>query len=244
MTPEELMADVCPRIHDTGWAFFFAPETLATGKELGLDGFRFYFLGRGGVLGDVDAAVVCSAFGYFEPSLVERIWDSARAVMAPRDAGRAFLACGAEFGRARFSDLDGMAAFCAAADAVNEAADPVGLALYAAARAEPLADDAPAHAMQLLYVLRELRGSAHLLAVRACGLDARTAHCVARPQDLGLFGWPDDASVDVTDTDRAKWAAAEELTDDLLLPAYAVLDDAGRAALVAGLDQIEAVLAG
>ena len=193
MTPDELMADVCPRIHDTGWAFFFAPETLAKGKELGLDGFRFYFLGRGGVLGDVDAAVVCSAFGYFEPALVERIWDSARAVMAPRDAGRAFLACGAEFGRARFSDLDGMAAFCAAADAVNEAADPVGLALYAAARAEPLADDAPAHAMQILSVLRELRGSAHLLAVRACGLDARTAHCVARPQDLGLFGWPDDA---------------------------------------------------
>jgi hypothetical protein len=244
VTPEELMADVCPQIGHAGWAFFFAPDTLGRAKELGLDGFRFYFLGRGGVLGDVEAAVVSSAFGYFEPSLVERIWDSARAVMAPRDGGRAFLACGAEFGRARFSGLDALPAFCAAADAVNEAADPVGLSLYAAARAEPLAEDAPAHAMQMLYLLRELRGSAHLLAVRACGLDARTALRVRQPQSVGQFGWPDDAAVEVTDADRAKWAAAEDLTDALLRPAFAVLDKAGQTALVSGLDQIESALAG
>jgi hypothetical protein len=243
MTPEELMADVCPRIRDAGWAFFFAPETLARAKQLGLDGFRFYFLGRGGVLGDVDAAVVSSAFGYFEPSLVERIWDSAKQVMAPRDAGRAFLACGADFGRARFAGLEALPAFCAAADAVNDAADPIGLALYAAARAEPLADDAPARAMQLLYLLRELRGGAHLVAVRASGLDGLTALCVQQPLNVGQFGWPDDA-VNVTDADRARWETAEQLTDELLLPAFAVLDDAGRDALVTGLDQIEEALAG
>jgi hypothetical protein len=244
VTPEELMADVCPRISETGWAFFFAPETLTHARELGLDGFRFYFLGRGGVLGDVDAAVVASAFGYFEPSLVERTWDTARAVMAPRDAGRAFLACGAEFGRAHFAHLETMPAFCAAASAVNDAADPVGLTLYSAVRAEPLARDAPARAMQIIYLLRELRGSAHLLAVRACGLDALTAHCVQQPQNLGPFGWPETAGVDITDDDRAKSAAAERLTDELLRPAYSVLDETGRDALITGLDQIEAALAG
>jgi hypothetical protein len=244
MTPEELMADVCPRIRDVGWAHYFAPGTLATGQELGLDGFRFYFLGRGGVLGDVDSAVVASAFGYFNPDLVERIWDSGRAVLAPRDAGRAYLACAADFGRAQFASLEGLDEYCAAADAVNDAADPVGLALYAAARAEPLAADPPARAMQITSVLRELRGSAHLLAIRASGLDALTAHCVKRPQDLGMFGWTDADLVAVTDDDRARWGAAEQLTDEMLLPAYSVLDETGRAALIAGLDQIEGALAG
>ena len=211
--------------------------------ELGIDGFRFYFLGRGGVLGDVDATVVASAFGYFNPELVRTVWDSARAVVDPRTAGHAFVECAADFGRAHFSGLDGLEAFCAAADAVVAAADPVGLALYAGAVSEPWADDPPARTMQLLALLREYRGSVHLLAVRASGLDALTAHCVKRPQDLGMFGWSEDDAVAVTDQDRADWQAAEDLTDRLVLPAYSVLDEAGRAALVAGLDQVEAVLA-
>ena len=55
--------------------FYFAPSTVAVGKEHGLDGFRFYFLGRGGVLGDVESQVVASAFGYFEPGLGDKMWD-------------------------------------------------------------------------------------------------------------------------------------------------------------------------
>ena len=237
------MANVCPRIRDLGWAFFFAPETTARADELGLGGLRFYFLGRGGVLGDVDASVVGRAFGYFEPSFLEKMWDSARERVSPRDAARAYLRCAAEFGRSRFAEIDGLDAYCAAADLVNETADPTGLALYAAWRTEPLADDPPARAMQLTFLLRELRGSAHLVAVRASGLDPLTAHCVHRPQDLAMFGWAADDAVDVTDDDRARWDAAEGLTDELLLPAYAVLDEAGRRALVAGLDRLESVLA-
>jgi len=237
------MADACPRIRDLGWAFYFAPDTIARAEGLGIDGLRFYFLGRGGVLGDVDAAVVQSAFGYFEPSLIETMWDSARAVVAPREAAHAFQSCAAAFGRARFAGLEGLDAYCRAADAVNQAADPIGLPLYAAWRAEPMDDDPPAHAMQVTNLLRELRGSAHLLAVRASGLDALTAHCVKRPADLAMFGWSPAQAVDVSDGDRLKWESSERLTDELLLPAYSVLDDAGREAFVGGLDRIEAALA-
>jgi len=99
MTPQQLITAACPKIGALGSAFYFQPATLATGKEKGLDGFRFYILGRGGVLGDVEAPVITSAFGYFEPSLVARLWDSARAVVAPRDAGRLYMACCQEFGR-------------------------------------------------------------------------------------------------------------------------------------------------
>ena len=243
MTPEELVAAASPRIAALGSAFYFVPETAARGKELGLDAFRFYFLGRGGVLGDVEAPVVASAFGYWNPDLVAKMWDSARTVMPPREAGRAYFEACAELGRRRLADLPGLDAFCAAAGAVNDAADPVGLSLYAGIRAEPLADDEPGRAMQLVSVLRELRGSAHLLAVRAAGVEPRTAHFVTRPDDGAMFGWPDELAPTVTDADRAAMVEAEAITDRVVTPAYAALDDAGARALLAGLDAMEAALA-
>ena len=63
MDPRETIAAIAPKTADIGSAFYFHPDTVATAKSLGLDGFRMYFLGRGGVLGDVEPAVVSSAFG-------------------------------------------------------------------------------------------------------------------------------------------------------------------------------------
>jgi hypothetical protein len=229
MTPEELVTVACPQINTMGPAFYFVPDTFARGEELGLDGISFYVLGRGGVLGDVDAGVIASAFGYFNPTLVATMWDAARKAAAPRDAGHAFMECSAAFGRKNFGTLDGLDAFCQAAGAVNDAADATGLALYAAVAAEPLADDLPGRAMQLVTVLREFRGSAHLIALRASDLEAKKAHYIRRPNDGALFGWSEDDAPIITDADRAAWQAA-------------VLDDAGRQALVAGLDAMESKL--
>ena len=89
MDSMELVQTACPKIGSLGSAFYFHPDTVAKGKELGLDGFRFYFLGRGGVLGDVEPQVIQSAFGYFEPGLIAKIWNSAKETMAPtRPRGR------------------------------------------------------------------------------------------------------------------------------------------------------------
>jgi len=243
VTTDELMALACPKVRDLGWAFYFTPETLARAGELGLDGFRFYFLGRGGVLGDADAAVVASAFGYFEPTLVASMWDSGREVLAPRDAGREFFGCAASFGRAHLGDLPGLDAFCAALGAVDAAADPTGLALYAGASAEPRATDLPGRTMQLVSVLRELRGSAHLVALRSVGLPARVAHAIARPTDQEMFGWTADQAPAATDLDRERYVEAEAVTDRMVAPAYDVLDATGRAALIDGLAAMEAALA-
>jgi len=242
MTPAETIADACPKIRDLGWAFYFAPGTLAKGNELGLDGLRFYVIGRGGVLGDVESSVISSAFGYFEPGLVETMWTSAKARVAPRVAARAYMECGAGFGRARLAAVPDLERFCAAAGAVNDAADPVGLALYSGIRCEPLADDLPARAMQLLTVLREFRGSAHLIAIRASGLDTKTAHFIRRPADVGMFGWNDADAPAISEVEVAKLAEADELTDRLVLPAYSVLDEPSRDALISGLDHIAAAL--
>ena len=78
------------------------------------------------MLGDVDATVIASAFGYFNPTLVATMWDAARTVVAPRQAGHAYMECCATFGRKAFAGVPGLDAFCQAAGAVNDAADPVG----------------------------------------------------------------------------------------------------------------------
>jgi hypothetical protein len=242
MKSMELVQASCPRIGSLGSAFYFDPDTVAKGKELGLDGFRFYMLGRGGVLGDVEPQVVQAAFGYFNPGLIVKIWNSAKERMAPRDAAAAYLECAHEFGRQKFSDIDGLDAYCAAAEAVNAATNVAALPLYAGMSAEPLADDLPARAMQLTALLREYRGSVHLLAIRAKGLDDAVAHAIKRPDDVETFGWGEAPTV--TDDDRAKHVAAEELTDELVLEAYGVLDDAEGDALMSGLDAMEAAVQG
>lgn len=244
MDASELVAAVCPKIRDLGWAFYFTPETAAVGESLGLDIYKFYFLGRGGVLGDAEPEVVASAFGYFSPSLVAQVWNEARSIHSPRDAALTYMSCCADLGRARFSGIDGLDDFCDAAGAVNDSADPVGLTLYAGIRSVPLVNDPPGRAMQLMTVLREFRGSAHLLAVRAVGLDSKTAHYLKRPNDMAMFGWRDDETPEVSDADRGKLEAAERLTDELVLPPFSVLDETARSSLNAGVETIADALAG
>lgn len=227
-------------IGSIGAAFYFAPSTVTTGKEHGLDGFRFYFLGRGGVLGDVEANVVASAFGYFNPDLVAKMWNSAKEKVAPRDAARLYIQCAHDFAREKLADVDGLDALADALAKVNEAVDPAGLALYSGVAAEPVPDDDAARAFHLCMVLREARGSAHLLAVRAAGLSPRAAHQVKRPDDVATFGWE---PLTLSDDDTARWQHAEDLTDQIMEPAFAVLDDAERRAVVDGLGRVSAALA-
>lgn len=232
-------------IYLIGAAFYFSPDTIDYGKQqLGIDGYRFYFLGRGGVLGDVDADVVRSAFGYFEPGFLRKKWESAieRSSAGPRDAAKAYLACAHEFGRARFAGLPGLDGFVDAATQVIGAVEGASLPLFAGVRAEPVPTDAPAAAKHQAVVLRELRGSAHLLALTACGLDSAKAHVIKRPTELDLFGYTAETAPTVTDAHRAAWERAERLTDELLAPAYATLSDEQADALIAGAQAMAGAL--
>ena len=242
MTPLDLVRQACPIINDTGWAYYFTPETQAKGAELGLKGPMFYFAGRGGVLGDCDADVVTAAFGYFNPAVVRRAWESATSIRPAREIGRAHFECCADLGRQKLGGVANLAAFVEAADAVNRAAEPDGLALYAAFKAEPLAQDLAGRAMQLVAVLREFRGSAHLIAVRASGLTTKQAHFSKRPNDVAMFGWTPEVAPVLDDDVANKMKAAEDLTDQIVLPAYSVLDDAGARALLDGARAIKAAV--
>ncbi|MDA8147760.1 MAG: hypothetical protein M0Z93_03150 [Actinomycetota bacterium] len=245
MTPEELVADACPKIGVLGSAFYFTPETVARGKELGLDGFRFYFLGRGGVLGNVEPAVVQSAFGYFESGLATKMWSSARerTTLTEREVGREYVLASQEFGRRNFAGLAGLEELCGAAESVVASVHPAGLALYAALAAEPLPDDAPARAMQLVTVLRELRGSIHLLAVVAAGVSPMVAHYYRRPGDFTTFGYSEDDAPEITGEIEEAMHAVDAHTDRLMAQAFGVLSEPERAALADGVNRMAAAVA-
>ncbi len=238
MTALDTISASAAPIGAAGAAFYFAPATLARGKELGLDGMRFYILGRGGVPGDAESDVVASAFGYFSPALIAKLWNTAKEKVDPREAGRVYHECCAEIGRSKLADVEGLEAYCDAAEAVVAAAHPAGLALFAGIAAEPRAEDLPGRAAQLAATLRELRGSAHLLAVLASGLEPGVAHAIKRPDMVAAFGY--ETAPEGADDDAAKLDAAEALTDQLLLPAYRALTEEQGDALVAGIEAMAA----
>ncbi len=238
MTPEAVISATAGPTGNVGSAFYFHPDTLAKGKSLGLDGMRFYLLGRGGVLGDVEPQVVASAFGYFNPGLIAKLWNTAKEKLDPREAGRVYHECCAEIGRQKLEGVEGLDAYCDAAEAVIAAAHPAALALFAGIAAEPLADDLPGRAAQVTAVLRELRGSAHLVAVLASGLEPSVAHAIKRPDMIAGFGY--ETAPDIAEDDPAKLDAAEVLTDQLLMPAYSAVTDEQRAALATGIEAIAA----
>ncbi len=229
MSATEVMSATASATGDIGASFYFAPESLAKGSDVGLDGFRLYVLGRGGVMGDVSAAVAQSAFGYFNPEMVANIWDSGVEIMSAREAADVYWQCAADHGRAKLADVEGLAEYCTAAEAIIAAADRDGLPLFAGAASMPLVDDLPGRAYQLAVVLRELRGSAHLAAVRSAGLVPREAHALKRPEMVEMFGWKD---IVISDDTEAKMAEAENMTNAALECCYSVLDDSVAADFV------------
>lgn len=238
----DLVRDVSPAINAIGGKFMLHPDTASLGIANGFENpFAFYFLGRGGVLGDVDADVVASAFGFFGPSMVRTMWGLGSQVMAPRAAARLFTEACHQWGQAHLAGVEGLDRLADLCEKVIESADPTGLTLFAGWRAEPLPDDAPARAAQVLHVLREHRGSAHLVAVVATGLKPIEAMVVAQGTERPRrFGW--EEPLPDPEVHRPTREQAEELTDRLVREAFSVLDGDERAELRELVSAVEAAL--
>ncbi len=244
-TAAETVTATAGLIGAIGSAFMLHPETMARATELGYpNGFAFYFAGRGGVLGDVDADVVVASFGFFAPAMTRMMWEQGVAVHGARTAGHQYAEACAAWGRHRLAGIDGIDRLVHLAERVVAAADPAGLPLFAGWRAEPRVDDAPGRAMQLMHVLREWRGSAHVVAALASGLTPLEAILTKDgPDRAKMFGWaepfPDVSAL----VDRRN--AAEDLTDRLCAPAYESALDAGeRGEFVALVEKVGSVLLG
>lgn len=240
MTPEDICTATAEPLGNIGAHFYFQPETLAAGKELGLDGFRFYVLGRGGVMGDVDAALVQSGFGYFDPALIAKMWNSAKERVGPKAAATAYLEAGYALARTNFEDSPALAAFAAAAEKVIDSVDRSALPLFAAHAAMPVPEDTAAAAYHYAIVLRELRGSVHLAAVAAAGLHSRVAHQMRRPDMVESFGWKEE--LDVMAEHHNRRSRVDEMTDDAMTQIYSALDDEEGAAFVDGVTEMATAL--
>ena len=214
-----------PAVAGLGGAFMISPEASAEGQDGGFRGRELYVVGRGGALGDATPAAVVAAFGFWEPGLIAGAWEAGRAkAPVPVTLARYAEVC-RDWGRHRWADLGEVDRLAEVLGAVVDAADPSGWPLYAGWRAVPLPPDAPGRAAQLLHVLREHRGGAHLAAVRTAGLTPLEAVVAGPggPENAAFFGWSETLP-EATDELRSRRERAEELTDELVAPAYDVLD--------------------
>ncbi len=242
MTARDTLTAIAGPTGDIGAAFYFHPATVAAGKELGLNGFTFYILGRGGALGDVSPAIVSAAFGYFNPDTIATAWEKASATMTPSAAAQAYWdECGKR-GAESFGGIDPevLSAYVAAADIVIDHADLAAAPLFAGTAQLTCSENIAGRAMQKAAVLRELRGSVHLCAVLASGLSDAQAHAIKRPGDVAVFGWEEAPSVPIDGDDRMD--AAEELTNTMLERAFFALTREQADALRAGTSAMHAAL--
>lgn len=227
MTPADAAAAVAPPISDFGSRFMLDPGFYVGAAAEGFEGLDFYVVGRGGVLGDVDADVVSAAFGFFEPSAVRAMWERGSKVMAPADAAVHFSDGCAQWCRDRFTaDID-YSAVTELGGRIIDAAPIAGMALFAAWKAVERPSDPKGSAGLTLHILRELRGGAHVIGEMATGLDPLSTVLVKGGIGTArMLGWQPPFP-DVGDCTEA-WEQGERITNAIVATAFVALDEADR----------------
>jgi len=229
MDPLQAATDSASAISTIGSHFMLAGPTYARGAEAGFSGLDFYFRGRAGVLGEVDAGVVAATLAFFEPTHVRTQWEAGRGVMPAGDAAQLFAACAATWAAEHVPDDLDAARLAALAGAVVERTPEAIAPIFAGWRTLPVPEDPKAAAVHHLNALRELRFAYHAAAVLTSGLSVLEAMSLRSPHMLQLFGWAEGVP---TDGLQERWDAAEAQTDVSMARALAVLEDAERAELV------------
>ena len=242
MTVQEFAREAGKKIGPMGGAFMMSPSAGAAGQEIGLDFMTYYAMGRGGVLGDVTGTAVADAFFFFNPDLVAGTWDGGKAGTDPREVAKHYADACAAWGRENLADVEGLDEFTKLAERVTQAAEPTpSSSLFAGWRDVPLPDDAPGRvAIQCVLVLRELRGGAHVEAVKQVGVAPADAVATNSPGMFQIFGWTHE--MPDTEPFKASCAEAERITDDFVAPAFAVLSDDERETFAKVLGAVAAKL--
>ncbi|MGP0032125.1 MAG: SCO6745 family protein [Acidimicrobiales bacterium] len=202
-------------IHDIGTAIYLSPDVFAWAGEWGWSNpFSFYFAGRGGMLGDVSADVVCAALGWFEPGAVKAMYEEGAAVATPSVGAQRMAEATARWGQKYLSDIDGLEDIVALTEATVDGLEGSALPLFVGWRGADRAGDAGGRAAQLMQILREWRGGLHLVATTAAGLSPLEAILTNEGEGQAkFFGWPEPFSN--CDAIRDRHREAEDLTDRL-----------------------------
>jgi hypothetical protein len=246
LTSEEAISQVAPIIGDLGSKFMLDPVTMETATTLGYGHpFALYFLGRGGVLGNVDADVITAAFAFFEPGMVRTMWEMARQTADADTAVKQYADLCAKYGQSHLAGVAGLERFNELAEKVIDAVDVTGLSLFAGWRRVPRPSDPAARAYHNIHVMREWRGSAHICAVAAAAMTPQQAIVtgagnaeagIARAKAFGWAGDCDDMSALAKTRD-----AIEAATTSMQTAAYSVLSPSELSEFV---DLVKAIKAG
>lgn len=231
LSPDDLATDLAAPIGDLGGRFMLSGRTYAQGSERGFSGLDFYFCGRAGLLGPVDADVVVHELGFFEPSNVRTLWEAGLTVMPPEEAAAIFLQCGYDWGRARLpADLPA-GRLAELARAVTDGTGDEQPALFRAWNAVDWPDEDVDRALHAIHLLRELRGGQHVRAAHEHDLDPHRAVLLQTGvANAELFGW--SAPHPDPEPCRATWNRVELATNAGMVRALSVLDAAEQRELL------------
>ncbi|CAN3131652.1 SCO6745 family protein [Mycobacterium sp. smrl_JER01] len=215
--------------------FMLHPETfggsVAAGYQNPLAG---YIAGRGGVLGEATGTTVAAVFAVFEPTGVAALWDEGLRVRGAAGASQSYWAQTADFGRKYLSGAGELDRLAALGEKLIAATPFAALPLYAGWRLMPLSEDAPARALQVMFVLRELRAGVHFNALSLSGITPIEAHMLNKgPQYAAMFGWPEPFA-DGADK-KARYAEIEVATNRRMAELVAVAWDVTETAEFARL---------
>lgn len=241
-------------------------------EELRRFGFRTYwdgyFAGRGAPLGTVPAEVVDAVFYNFARGEVARHIPSVWEKITPEEALDARERGCTRALRRILGDRAGAPSVSRAADILIKAGTsaPVeGRPLYAGLRTLPIPDEPLARLWHGATLLREYRGDGHNAALVCAGIGRTEAHVLAalwadmRAEDFGRISHlPTEQLSDVIEGLRARglidesgWLSEtgreikdriETLTDELSLPAYAILEPAEIDQLIIDLEPFTAAI--
>jgi hypothetical protein len=231
MTGADVAEATATTVSGLSSGFMLDPKTYAAGSERGFAGLDFYFAGRGGVLGEVDADVVSAAMVFFHPDHVRTQWDGCAGVLPREEASAVFADCLSRWADEHLADDAGVdwATLAGLAGKVVDNAAPAGAPLFAAWRTVDVPSGDRAAALHQVNCLRELRLARHGAAVLVTGLDLGDAVRHRSPAMAGIFGWG-EATLD--DGVPALWDDAERLTNQASARDYGVLADDEAAELV------------
>ena len=215
--------------------FMLHPETFAEGMAAGWSNpLAAYVAGRGGVLGEANGVTVASVFAIFEPNVVAALWEEGRVVRGAAGAAEVYWEQTADFGRRYLAGVEGMQRLADLGAKVIAATSGSGLPLYAGWRTMPLAGDAPARAMQVMFVLRELRAAVHFNELTNSGITPVEAHMLNKGEQYArMFGWPEPFA-DGADK-KVRYDEVEAATNGRMAELFSAALTADEAGDLAGL---------
>lgn len=205
--------------------FMLHPETFGGSIAAGYaNPFAGYVAGRGGVLGEATGTTVGAVFAIFEPNFVTACWEEGIAVRGAAGAAQVYWDQVADFGRKYLTGAVGPARIAQLGEKIIAETSDLGLPMFAGYRTMPLAADDAARALQVMFVLREMRGDVHFNALTLSGITPVEAHMLNGGRDYTMmFGWTEPFADGMDKKDR--YAEVEETTNRRLTEIYgAALD--------------------